>query len=662
MSQNPRSRIRRRLLGRVLVLAAITLIAVIVGTLALSIRGGRKLLPGFGAGAREARDVYAGALYENANPRVAYVGDEACVGCHRAIAEDYRTHPMGRSLAPIDAGRGTPPAGAGEKALFEWNGLQFSAEHRDGRVFHKATRREPGGETLAEVECEVKYALGSGTRGASFLVERDGFVSLSPVAWFAQEGRWGVSPGYGEGSQQTNFERAVYPECLYCHANQVRPVAGPLNRYETPVFRGHAIGCERCHGPGGLHVREDARAASPGRTIVNPASLAPELRESVCQQCHLQGAFRTPRAGLGAFDYRPGLPLHRFWAVFQRPDGSREQSDAVGHVEQLGTSRCFLESEGRLGCISCHDPHKLPEPSAKADYYRRRCLDCHQQRGCSLPRAEREARGQAEDCVGCHMPRLKVANIPHTAATDHRIPRGVPGRDAGRPRAPAGPDARALLVDYFDARRTEEERSAGRRDLGVALAWVSGRLGPKSGLTTMSATQAVPLLQEALRDRPDDRAAGNSLGAALEALGRGPEALDAYEAVLRAAPDDEMALRSSGSLAASLRRYDLARESLRRTIAVNPWRSDYRLALAKILSQAGDWPGALAAAREALGLDPNQPEARSILIQGHLRAGEAAKAEAELQTLLRFYPAGREIWQQWYEDQKRAAAAGGNPL
>src|SRR4029079_18378533 len=95
-------------------------------------------------------------------------------------------------------------------------------EHRDGRVFHKATRRDSDGATLAEIECEVRYTLGSSTRGTNFLIERDGFVSLSPIAWFAQEKRWGISPGYGEGSQQTNFERAIYTECLYCHTNRVQ--------------------------------------------------------------------------------------------------------------------------------------------------------------------------------------------------------------------------------------------------------------------------------------------------------------------------------------------------------------------------------------------------------------------------------------------------------
>ena len=51
---------------------------------------------------------------------------------------------------------------------------------------------------LAEIEAEVRFALGSGTRGIAFLIERDGFLFQSPIAWFAQQGRWDISPGYGE--------------------------------------------------------------------------------------------------------------------------------------------------------------------------------------------------------------------------------------------------------------------------------------------------------------------------------------------------------------------------------------------------------------------------------------------------------------------------------
>ena len=113
--------------------------------------------------------------------------------------------------------------------------------------------------------------------------------------------------------------------------------------------------------------------------------------------------------------------------MFLIKNGQQGKFDAVGHVEQMAQSRCFAASNGRLGCISCHDPHRLPAPNSKIAHYRERCLKCHAKKGCALPLAQRESRGQEEDCIECHMPRPTITNVPHTAATDHRIPRGVPG-------------------------------------------------------------------------------------------------------------------------------------------------------------------------------------------------------------------------------------------
>ena len=104
--------------------------------------------------------------------------------------------------------------------------MQYTVERREGRVFQKATRRDAAGSVLAETEAEVRFALGSGTRGTVFLIERDGFLFQSPIAWFAQKGRWDIAPGYGEVNPHPNFERPIEPECLFCHTNQVRHVAG----------------------------------------------------------------------------------------------------------------------------------------------------------------------------------------------------------------------------------------------------------------------------------------------------------------------------------------------------------------------------------------------------------------------------------------------------
>jgi predicted CXXCH cytochrome family protein len=535
--------------------------------------------------------------------------------------------------------------------------VRYTIEHRDGRTYHKATRRGADGTVFAEIEAEVKFALGSGTRGIAYLIERDGFLFQSPIAWFAQEARWDISPGYGEYTAKPNFERPIQPGCLFCHANQFRAVAGTLNRYETPIFQGHAIGCERCHGPGALHARGDGPSNDSESTIVNPANLTPALRDSVCQQCHLQGSFRFTRSGREPLDFRPGLPFHRFWAVYLMKNPEQGKFEAVGHVEQMESSRCFRASQGELGCISCHDPHRVPAPSAKAAYYRARCLECHEQRGCALPVAERQVRGRGDDCVYCHMPRPAVTNIPHTAATDHRIPRGGPSAAPESPRGAVGHPEDFPLVDYHWGVMSPEDRRDAARDQGMALALAARILSASMDVARVPASQAVPLLTAAVRDRPDDVSAGESLGLMLGMLDRREEALRAYESVLRVDPGRELALRSAGRVLGRLGRPGAARAALEKTIAVDPWRSDYQLAMATACYHAGDWPAAVAACREAIRLNPELIDARSLLVQCYLRSNEPEKADGEFQVLLRFYPASREVWQQWYQREKDVGGA-----
>ena len=227
-------------------------------------------------GRSRVRDVYADSPYLNTRPGVAYVGDAACARCHREIAAAYRAHPMGRSLAPV--GAPTPTARRSAPPRDFRSSPRACSTRSSTATGGRSTRRRdatPDGSAFAEIEAEVRFALGSGTRGIAFLIERDGFLFQSPIAWFAQQRRWDISPGYGEFTTQPNFERPIQPDCLFCHANQFRPVAGTLNRYEPPIFQGHAIGCERCHGPGALHVERGGRSAEPDLTIVNPARSGP---------------------------------------------------------------------------------------------------------------------------------------------------------------------------------------------------------------------------------------------------------------------------------------------------------------------------------------------------------------------------------------------------
>src|SRR5205807_1805658 len=109
------------------------------------------------------------------------------------------------------------------------------------------------GRILAETQAEVQFAMGSGRRARTYLVNHDGYLFESPITWFTQGRRWDLSPGYETRNQ--HFSRAITPGCLFCHSNQAEHIANTANRYRQPVFKSFAIGCERCHGPGELHVK-----------------------------------------------------------------------------------------------------------------------------------------------------------------------------------------------------------------------------------------------------------------------------------------------------------------------------------------------------------------------------------------------------------------------
>ncbi|HEV3259251.1 MAG TPA: hypothetical protein VG013_20455 [Gemmataceae bacterium] len=586
--------------------------------------------------------------FRNVRPEVQYVGDESCAGCHPRHAETYRRHPMGRSLAAVTRARGRERYEPTAHNPFASGGFSFLVEQRGDRVFHKETRPSPTGRTAVEFTAEVQFVIGSGTRAHSYLVNHDGHLFQSAITWYSQKKRWDLSPGF---AGNPHSDRAITTECLFCHCNRVEPVADTINRYREPIFHGYSIGCERCHGPGELHVRRRERKEA-GRgaedTIVNPGRLPPVLREAVCQQCHLQGVSRVLRRGRQPFDYRPGLPLDLFWSVFVQP--SRPGDKAVSQVEQMVASRCFRASSGKLGCTSCHDPHELPPEEKKTGYYRSRCLTCHTEASCGLAPAARHAKDKDDSCVGCHMKRLPTADVAHTALTDHRLLR--PGRAGNRHTAAEGtePGEGDPLVPFLQA--PAEARDSGvSRDLGIALTRLAeSSLQGQPGRVRL-ARNALLLLEAAVRAAPDDLPGRQAQALALWLLGRQAEALEACEVALTHAPRREETLACAAALSAQLGKHEQAVGYWRRALAVDPWSARYHYELARLLVLRQEWPAAVEESRAAVRLHPFHLEARKILVLGYLQTGRRGEARAELDRLLGLDPPDGDLLQRWFEPQ-----------
>jgi tetratricopeptide (TPR) repeat protein len=591
--------------------------------------------------------------YRNVRPEVNYVGDEACSVCHPRQSTSYHNHPMGRSLSSVVRASPLERYDRAARNPFDAAGFRYAIERRGERVFHKETAIDPSGTTEFEMEAEVQFVIGSGERGRAYLINRDGYLFASPLSWYSQKGIWDLSPGYA--SHNPHFGRPIGADCLFCHANQVEPVENTVNRYRQPLFRGTAIGCERCHGPGELHVRSRQKnEAMPGidDTIVNPRHLEPELREAVCQQCHLQGEERVLRRGRKYFEYRPGLPLQLFFSDFVKPAEHQADTKFVGTVEQMYASRCFQESTDadKLGCTSCHDPHKRPAAEKRVAYFRARCLRCHTEQACSLPRAARLEREKEDSCIACHMPRTG-SDVNHTSITDHRIPRRSEGM-VKKPTASPWPQLGQMPLVPFPRGSFDPEDREIARDLGIALVDVAEKQPDRTARRLSE--NALPLLQAAVAADPADVLAWEAKGSALWYQGRLEEALTAFEAALKLAPERETSLYLAATLALRMKRHDLARGFAERAIRVNPWRWQHHQTLAMVRAQERDWPGAIRACQETLTLHPASLPARRLLIAGYLRTGDKQKARTEFAKLLHLSPAEqREALRRWFARQQR---------
>ena len=156
------------------------------------------------------------------------------------------------------------------------------------------------------------------------------------------------------------------------------------------------------------------------------------------------------------------------------------------------------------------------------------------------------------------------------------------------------------------------------------------------------------MLEQAHRDHPDDILAWESMGFALWGLGEA-EGFAVFESILKQEPTRQSTLVSAAQLAGVLKRPDRAVTLWRRSIAVDPWCSDFHADLAEQLALLKQWPEAIEAANQALHLSPANRTARIILILAAFRVGSSQEARAQFDILLEFDPPDRDRLAQWFE-------------
>jgi hypothetical protein len=348
-----------------------------------------------------------------------YVSSRVCSKCHPSIYESFLRTDMGRSMSEI-----TPalleriPTSAN---IFDPKfNRHFEIYSRDGNLYQSEYETAPGGKDIFRETRKLEWIIGSGANGSGAIVKQDNYLFEAPLSFYTKPHRWALSPGYEFGDY--GFDRPILPGCIVCHSGQPRPVLDGNGRFREPPFAELAIGCENCHGPGEAHVAA-AQMGSPLGSIANPAKLSPWLADNICISCHQTGDARVLQAGKTYRDFRPGVELDDTLSIFLVPfrRESVPKDDLLEHYLSMRLSKCYRNSSGRLGCISCHDPHVEPSPQEAPAYFREKCLACHNEKSCAVPPSLRQHKTPPDDCAGCHMPKRDVTVISHSVLTNHRI-------------------------------------------------------------------------------------------------------------------------------------------------------------------------------------------------------------------------------------------------
>ena len=371
--------------------------------------------------------------YASLEPDVHYTGIESCKSCHERIYDSYVETGMGRSFyKPVYNDR--IEDFDSNSVVFDphlnlhyypfWkNDELYILEFRtmcDSPPPTPPQKYFPDCDTLHKRVEKVSYIIGSGNQTRSYVMERNGFYLEAPITWYVSKGKWDLSPGYHDG-HNARFDRGIGPECMVCHTGHVEFVEGTMNQYSEISL---GIDCEKCHGPGEIHIREmeKDRIVDVGEeidyTIVNPAKLSIQKQFDVCRQCHLQGLV-VAKEGKSVFDFRPGMDLTSVYEIFGEERLDHETFGIASHAERLMASKCFVSSGEKLTCTTCHDPHKSTHVTGKETYIKQ-CQSCHETTAsCTANPAHQEKEGG--NCVACHMPKGGTTDIPHVTFTDHKI-------------------------------------------------------------------------------------------------------------------------------------------------------------------------------------------------------------------------------------------------
>lgn len=379
--------------------------------------------------------------YKNLSPDVKYVGINKCRQCHYDKYETFIETGMGKSF---DLATKAKSSAKFDKHSVVYDKFSDFWYHPfwSGDTMKIMEFRLEGKDTVFMRTEKVDYVIGSGQHTNSHIFNTNGYLHQMPITFYTQKGTWDLPPGFENGNNAF-FSRKIGLECMSCHNSLPDFVEGSENKFNTVP---NGIGCERCHGPGEIHVKEKEAGIAVDTSkyidysIVNPAKLSIDLQFDVCQRCHLQGN-AVLKDGKSFYDFHPGMKLSDVMTIFlPKYENGEEDFIMASHADRLKQSQCFVKSykedskglrpyKEALTCVTCHNPH-ISVKATEKEFFNAVCKNCHGEKINVACTEKTELRNKVQDnCVSCHMPKSGSIDIPHVRITDHFIRKPVKKQD-----------------------------------------------------------------------------------------------------------------------------------------------------------------------------------------------------------------------------------------
>ena len=262
---------------------------------------------------------------------------------------------------------------------------------------------------------QVAFVYGSRWKQRYFTKQGDDYFPL-PAQWDVKKARWlpyhveqGTDwwvPHYGP----TNFDRPTGPTCDGCHSVNYDTATKQVTEWN--------VGCEKCHGPGSVHVAHPTR-----QNIVNPETLDSVRGNDTCMQCHTQGQpLSNPIEGKyydWPVGYLPGDRLADYWKLEELKPGVTgfyQFADLTAHKNRM-QGNDFVQSNmyhRGLRCFDCHEVHSNAQESNLAMPANELCLSCHTRanpaglHGTVSQHTHHAAGSAGSQCVACHLPKIEI--------------------------------------------------------------------------------------------------------------------------------------------------------------------------------------------------------------------------------------------------------------